>query len=174
MGIDDFREKKLVWEKNYCRGGVIPLCQASIHLIWKCLVLPKASTVPSLYCWISERCTIWGYTFAIINFVGTHERCFQRSTGRLISDPGRIYIKGYIYPISYPKIGKRIFSYPFFEWDMLKDIYPYFRDLHIFISYPISFFQYKFELCRVFFSFAQCSFCLRLLWGEIVNRYLQK
>jgi hypothetical protein len=91
------------------------------------------------------------------------------------SDPGRIYIKGYIY-IPYPiqKSGKRIFSYPFFEWDMLKDIYPYFRDLHIFISYPISFLQYKFELCCGFFSFGQCSFCLHLLWGEIVNRYLQK
>jgi hypothetical protein len=29
-----------------------------------------------------------------------------------IADPGRIYIKGYLYPISYPKIG----------WDILKDI----------------------------------------------------
>jgi hypothetical protein len=62
------------------------------------------------------------------------------------------YISKDIY-IPYPiqKSGKRIFSYPFFEWDMLKDIYPYFWDIHIFISYPISFFQYKFELCRVFF-----------------------
>jgi hypothetical protein len=60
------------------------------------------------------------------------------------------------------KSGKRILSSPFFEWDMLKDIYPYFRDLHIFISYPISFLQYKFELCRGFFSFEQCSFCLHL------------
>jgi hypothetical protein len=38
------------------------------------------------------------------------------------------YISKDIY-IPYPiqKSGKMIFSYPFFEWDMLKDIYPYFR-----------------------------------------------
>jgi hypothetical protein len=30
------------------------------------------------------------------------------------SDPGRIYIKGYIYPISYPKIGKKDILLSFF------------------------------------------------------------
>jgi hypothetical protein len=52
------------------------------------------------------------------------------------------YISKDIY-IPYPiqKSRKRIFPYPFFEWDMLKDIYPYFRDLQIFISYPISFLE---------------------------------
>jgi hypothetical protein len=62
-------------------------------------------------------------------------------------------LEGHIVYIPYPiqKSGKRIFFDPFFEWDMLKDIYPYFRDLHIFRSYPIFFLQYKFELCRGFF-----------------------
>jgi hypothetical protein len=89
----------------------------------------------------------------------------------LFADPGRIYIKGYIYIyIPYPiqKSGKRILSYPFFEWDMLKDIYPYFRDIHIFISYPILYpFSVQIWTLLRFFSFAQCSFCLRLLWGVL-------
>jgi hypothetical protein len=70
------------------------------------------------------------------------------------------------YPIQ--KSGKRIFSCPFFEWDMLKDIYPYFRDIHIFISYPILYPFFSTNLnFSTFFSFAQCSFCLRLLWGVL-------
>jgi hypothetical protein len=35
---------------------------------------------------------------------------------------GYTYIKGYLYPISYPKIGKKDILLSFFEWDMLKDI----------------------------------------------------
>jgi hypothetical protein len=31
-----------------------------------------------------------------------------------LSDPGRIYIKGYLYPISYPKIGKKDIPLSFF------------------------------------------------------------
>jgi hypothetical protein len=81
-----------------------------------------------------------------------------------------IYQRIYIY-IPYPiqKSGKRIFSYPFFEWDMLKDIYPYFRDSHIFISYPILYPFFSTNLnFAAFFSFAQCfCFCLRLLWGVL-------
>jgi hypothetical protein len=40
----------------------------------------------------------------------------------VLADPGRIYIKGYLYPISYPKIGEKDIPLSFFEWDMLKDI----------------------------------------------------
>jgi hypothetical protein len=32
----------------------------------------------------------------------------------LLPDPGRIYIKGYLYPISYPKIGKKYIPLSFF------------------------------------------------------------
>jgi hypothetical protein len=73
------------------------------------------------------------------------------------------YISKDIY-IPYPiqKSGKRIFSYPFFEWDMLKDIYPYFRDIHIFIFYPILYPFFSTNLnFAAFFSFVQFSFCLR-------------
>jgi hypothetical protein len=38
-----------------------------------------------------------------------------------ITDIGRIYIKGYLYPIFYPKIAKKDIPLSFFEWDMLKD-----------------------------------------------------
>jgi hypothetical protein len=47
------------------------------------------------------------------------------------SDIGRIYIKGYLYPISYPKIVKKDIPYHFFERDMLRDIYPNFRDFKV-------------------------------------------
>jgi hypothetical protein len=64
------------------------------------------------------------------------------------------YISKDIY-IPYPiqKSGKRIFSYPFFEWDMLKDIYPYFRDINIFISCPIlyPFFSTNLNFAAFFF-----------------------
>jgi hypothetical protein len=51
---------------------------------------------------------------------------------------------------------------------MLKDIYPYFRDIHIFISYPILYHFFSTNLnFAAFFSFAQFSFCLRLLWGVL-------
>jgi hypothetical protein len=33
---------------------------------------------------------------------------------------GRIYIKGYLYPILYPKISKKDISYPFLEQDILR------------------------------------------------------
>jgi hypothetical protein len=36
------------------------------------------------------------------------------------SDTGRIYIKGYLYPILYPKISKKDISYPFLEQDILR------------------------------------------------------
>jgi hypothetical protein len=32
-----------------------------------------------------------------------------------LADTGRIYIKGYLYPILYPKIGKKDIPYPFLE-----------------------------------------------------------
>jgi hypothetical protein len=35
-------------------------------------------------------------------------------------DTGRIYIKGYLYPILYPKISKKDISYPFLEQDILR------------------------------------------------------
>jgi hypothetical protein len=51
---------------------------------------------------------------------------------------------------------------------MLKDIYPYFRDIHIFISYPILYPFFSTNLnFAAFFSFAQFSFCLRLLRGVL-------
>jgi hypothetical protein len=40
--------------------------------------------------------------------------------GHLPPDTGRIYIKGYLYPILYPKISKKDISYPFLEQDILK------------------------------------------------------
>jgi hypothetical protein len=46
-----------------------------------------------------------------------------------VADTGRIYIKGYLYPILHPKISKKDIFYPFLEQDILS------------ISYPISFFQ---------------------------------
>jgi hypothetical protein len=36
------------------------------------------------------------------------------------ADTGRIYIKGYLYPILYPKISKKDISYPFLEQDILR------------------------------------------------------
>jgi hypothetical protein len=36
------------------------------------------------------------------------------------TDTGRIYIKGYLYPILYPKIPKKDISYPFLEQDILR------------------------------------------------------
>jgi hypothetical protein len=36
------------------------------------------------------------------------------------TDTGRIYIKGYLYPILYPKISKKDISYPFLEQDILR------------------------------------------------------
>jgi hypothetical protein len=36
------------------------------------------------------------------------------------SDTGRMYIKGYLYPILYPKISKKDISYPFLEQDILR------------------------------------------------------
>jgi hypothetical protein len=36
------------------------------------------------------------------------------------SDTGRIYIKGYLYPILYPKISKKDIFYPFMEQDILR------------------------------------------------------
>jgi hypothetical protein len=56
-----------------------------------------------------------------------------------VADIGRIYIKGYLYPIQ--KSLKRIFPYHFSERDMLRDPYPYpypypyFRDFKF--LYPI-------------------------------------
>jgi hypothetical protein len=44
-----------------------------------------------------------------------------------ISDTGRIYIKGYVYPILYPKISKKDISYLFLEQDIF---------MHFKISYP--------------------------------------
>jgi hypothetical protein len=38
----------------------------------------------------------------------------------LDTDTRRIYIKGYLYPILYPKIGKKDISYPFLEQDILR------------------------------------------------------
>jgi hypothetical protein len=37
-----------------------------------------------------------------------------------LADTGRIYIKGYLYPILYPKISKKDISYPFLEQDILR------------------------------------------------------
>jgi hypothetical protein len=37
-----------------------------------------------------------------------------------LTDTGKIYIKGYLYPILYPKIGKKDISYPFLERDILR------------------------------------------------------
>jgi hypothetical protein len=36
------------------------------------------------------------------------------------ADTGRIYIKGYLYPILYPKISKKDISYPVLEQDILR------------------------------------------------------
>jgi hypothetical protein len=38
----------------------------------------------------------------------------------LLSDTGRIYIKGYLNPILYTKISKKDISYPFLEQDILR------------------------------------------------------
>jgi hypothetical protein len=55
-------------------------------------------------------------------FIGTNVEkiLLSKIHGTKIPDIRRIYIKGYLYPISYPKIAQKD---PFFEWDMLKDIY---------------------------------------------------
>jgi hypothetical protein len=37
-----------------------------------------------------------------------------------LSDTGRIYIKGYLYPILYSKISKKDISYPVLEQDILR------------------------------------------------------
>jgi hypothetical protein len=54
-----------------------------------------------------------------------------------MADTGRIYIKGYLYPFLYPKIGKKDIFYSFLERDILRILYPYFRDVKISYPYPI-------------------------------------
>jgi hypothetical protein len=84
--------------------------------------------------------------------VSTILPCSGRYSGQRQTLEGYISKDIYIpYPIQ--KSRKRIYPYPFFEWDMLKDIYPYFRDLHIFISYPIlyPFFSTNLNFAAFFF-----------------------
>jgi hypothetical protein len=62
-----------------------------------------------------------------------HDHLAEKATGQkwptkytvspavvLFIDTGRIYIKGYLYPILYPKISKKDISYPFLEQDFLR------------------------------------------------------
>jgi hypothetical protein len=51
------------------------------------------------------------------------KECAERkllSNKRKKADTGRIYIKGYLYPIPYPKISKKDIFYPFLEQDILR------------------------------------------------------
>jgi hypothetical protein len=75
------------------------------------------------------------------------------------------------YPIQ--ESGKRIFFDPFLSGICWR-IYILILGIYTFLD-PIlySFCSTNLNFAAVF-SFAKCSFCLHLLWGEIVNRYLQK
>jgi hypothetical protein len=62
----------------------------------------------------------------------------SKSTIMCSSTPeGYMYIKGYLYPIQYPKISKKDIFYPFLEQDILRIYYPNFRDFKISYLYPI-------------------------------------
>jgi hypothetical protein len=53
-----------------------------------------------------------GYKYPLIYILS------MSALGYYLPDTGRIYIKGYLYPILYPKISKKDISYPFFEQDI--------------------------------------------------------
>jgi hypothetical protein len=86
---------------------------------------------------------------------------------------GRIYyIKGYLYPISYPKVGKKNIQLSFFWVEYVEGYNILILGISKFniLSYPIiiSFLQYKFELCRSFFYCA-----MEFLFTLVVGRNCQ-
>jgi hypothetical protein len=60
---------------------------------------------------------------------------FRKAFG--LKDRHRKDIKGYLYPILYPKSGKKDISYPFLERDIMRILYPNFGDFKISYPYPI-------------------------------------
>jgi hypothetical protein len=70
-------------------------------------------------------------------------------------DTGRIYIKGYLYSILYPKISKKDISYPFLEQDILRIQYPIFRDFNNKHPYPILYPSFSVQCPRFWVSEAR-------------------
>jgi hypothetical protein len=85
------------------------------------------------------------------------------------SDIGRIYIKGYLYPISYPKIVKKDIPYHFFERDMLRDIYPNFRDFKV--VYPTLSYYILFRKKNTILGYFCLTKCIFLLNTEIICEF---
>jgi hypothetical protein len=52
------------------------------------------------------------------NAMDTNQNMSKKT--HLIPDTGRIFIKGYLYPILYPKISKKDVSTSFLEQDVLR------------------------------------------------------
>jgi hypothetical protein len=93
-----------------------------------------------------------GYKFARINFAGTRERCFQRSTGRLIA--------------TYHLKGSRFNLLNFFSW-LFVDLEVYY--MYIFVAI---FLAYKKRVLRIYFrifSLQNVKFQLFFSFSILIN-----
>jgi hypothetical protein len=66
------------------------------------------------------KSAFWPFSCGLRGHRRTYLTILKRAWYANFTDTGRIYIKGYLYPILYPNISKKDISYPFLEQDILR------------------------------------------------------